>query len=413
MPAPQQDESKDAFIERCIPMVLEEGTADSDEQAVAVCNSMWDDAKRAREMRLRDYTVAEFRGDFPQIEIDPRIDLDALTNGDEDPFFVTLPVAHAGKVSNNGLEYDEELVSQIANQVVGKGGIMGHLKKEERDTAFPIEDADWVGVLRQQDTLWGKAYVPPGEAREYIRRLKARGGKLATSIYGPYKERVPGEARGSHRLKGFRLESLDLAPADRAALNMGGRFAITAQMQSEDEPTGDDDMATREEIIAELTANDLPASLRETVVNEWQNENQQTDRIAELESQVEDRDTLIAELQGQLQQHKAQEFDAALDNVVAETIDWNVDGDGAKDKVSAFRRMYRQRIVAELDDDERDPEKVKEVADTVWQEMKPLAETLRAALAGPAALVGGKKLNGRKIDDSQEAINAARAQTGI
>lgn len=360
---------------------------------------------------LRDYTVAEFRGGFPQIQIDQRVNLDALTAGDDDPFFVTLPVARAGEVSGNGLEYDEELVSQIANQVVGKGGIMGHLKDEERDTAFPIEDVDWVGALRQQDTLWGKAYVPPGEAREYIRRLKARGGKLATSIYGPFQERVPGEAQDSHRLRGFRLESLDLAPADRAALKLGGHFKVTAQMQNENE-TGDDDMPTKEEIIAELTANDLPAHLRKTVVDEWQEENQHEDRISELESQVEDRDTLINELQDQLAEHKVKEFDAALDNQIAELVNWTVDGDEAKEKVNAFRRTIRARIVAELDDDERDPEKVEEIAAEVWEEMKPLAETLRSALAGPAAVVNGK-VRGRELDTSEEAIRAARAKTGI
>jgi hypothetical protein len=42
-PTPKEDESKDDFIERCIPIVLEDGTAENNEQAVAVCMSMWEE----------------------------------------------------------------------------------------------------------------------------------------------------------------------------------------------------------------------------------------------------------------------------------------------------------------------------------------------------------------------------------
>jgi hypothetical protein len=42
MPTPNQGESHDDFISRCVPIVIDDGTADSPEQAVAVCNSIWD-----------------------------------------------------------------------------------------------------------------------------------------------------------------------------------------------------------------------------------------------------------------------------------------------------------------------------------------------------------------------------------
>lgn len=367
----------------------------------------------SKTMMLRDYTVAEFRGDFPQINVDQRVDMGALTKGDDDPFFVTLPVARVGETSANGLVYDDELVRAIEQQAVGKGGIMGHLADDERDTAFPIEDADWVGVLRQGNTLWGKAYIPPGEAREYIRRLKARGGKLATSIYGPYQERLPGEAEGSHRIRGLRLEQLDLAPADRAALQLGGDFAITAQMTETENNDLEDDMPTKQEIIAELKANDLPETLREQIINDWQATNEQEGRVQELEQQVEDRDTLISELKDQLETHRVKEFEAALDNTVAELIDWNVKDEAAQAKVDAFSRTVRGRILSELGE-ERSADKVKETAETVWEEMKPVAEMLRDALSGGAAVVTSRvNGNGRKLEDTPEARQKARARVGI
>ena len=41
MPTPRQGESESDFVSRCIPMVLEEGTAADQAQAVAVCHSMY------------------------------------------------------------------------------------------------------------------------------------------------------------------------------------------------------------------------------------------------------------------------------------------------------------------------------------------------------------------------------------
>jgi len=43
MPTPRQGESRGDFVSRCIPVVLEDGTAQDQDQAVAVCNSMWED----------------------------------------------------------------------------------------------------------------------------------------------------------------------------------------------------------------------------------------------------------------------------------------------------------------------------------------------------------------------------------
>ena len=42
MPKPSENESKEEFISRCVSMVKEEGTAKDNEQAVAICFSMWE-----------------------------------------------------------------------------------------------------------------------------------------------------------------------------------------------------------------------------------------------------------------------------------------------------------------------------------------------------------------------------------
>lgn len=41
MPTPRSSENEQEFISRCIPIVLDEGTAKDQEQAAAICYSIW------------------------------------------------------------------------------------------------------------------------------------------------------------------------------------------------------------------------------------------------------------------------------------------------------------------------------------------------------------------------------------
>ena len=369
-----------------------------------------EDETNASEM-IREYSVGEFRGDFPTIPVDPCIDQDALVKGDDDPFFVTLPIARIGETSANGLVYDEELVGAIEAQIVGRGGTMGHLKPSERDTAFPVEDVDWVGVQREGDTTWAKGYIPPGEAREFVRRLMARRGRLATSIYGPFDQREPLQD-GKWRAKGFRLEQLDLAPADRAALKLGGQFQVTAQMETEPEIEEEINMATKDELIAELTAGDIPQTVREQIVREWQAQNDTQAQLNELTGERDNAQKQATELQTQLDQYLVREFDAKLDARIVELIDWQVTGEDAQGKLDALKHQLKARILAEMGTD-RKVERLAEISESVWGELKPLAEMVRDALAGPRAVVSGKIRDSRKIEDTPETRRKARATLGI
>ena len=50
MPTPEKDEKKKDFIERCIPIVIKDGTAKDGTQANAICNSIWDESKKEAAM---------------------------------------------------------------------------------------------------------------------------------------------------------------------------------------------------------------------------------------------------------------------------------------------------------------------------------------------------------------------------
>src|SRR5262252_8874666 len=48
MPTPDpQNETRQEFMDRCVPQVIADGTAADGAQASAICSSMWDDAKKA------------------------------------------------------------------------------------------------------------------------------------------------------------------------------------------------------------------------------------------------------------------------------------------------------------------------------------------------------------------------------
>src|SRR3989304_3141158 len=46
MPQPAAGENEEAFVSRCIPIVLDEGTADDNSQAAAICHSLWDNRNK-------------------------------------------------------------------------------------------------------------------------------------------------------------------------------------------------------------------------------------------------------------------------------------------------------------------------------------------------------------------------------
>ena len=358
---------------------------------------------------IREYTIGEFRGDFPNVPTADGVDLEALSELDPEPLFVTLPVVpKVGSVSTNGLLYDDRLLGDIEEQINPKrpGANFGHLTDAERDTAFPKPDALWVGALRVGETLWGKAYVRPGAARDYIKTLRAVNGSISTSIFGRGKyEKV---AKGVRRLTRFDLETLDFAPPSRAALGGGVTPSLTAEMSGESAEKEDNDM-DREQIISELTVADVPDALRTAIVEEANAGAVAEERVTELTQGITDRDAQITELTSVVSEFKVREFESALDGRISELLDWSVEGEEAKSKFDAFVRTLRSRVVSELNG-KTETEAINEALTAVWEDLKPLAETVRDALSGPSAIVGGKKNAKQKLDTSPAAVAAARAK---
>jgi len=417
--------------------------------------------------QVHEYTlVTQFGGGAPcpTIPTLSQVDVDALTEGDDDPLFVTLQISEVGRVSKNGVIYDEDLVSTI-EQSIREGGVqalMGHLPDSEISTAFPHSDNGttplagfWVGVLRVGEILWGKAYVPPGNVRKYIRQLKATGGKLGVSFFG--RAHVEEYDDGTRRLIDFELDTLDFAPHNRASLTLAGDFEVTSEIDKQDQ---EGDMPTEINSI-----NDVPQSVREQIRQQVLQETQSTEnaqRVQELEQQVSEQEQTIAEmreygrivteisaflpddadlvaivremndvqmrlveilgkdvslvtrieeLHSTVQEFEQERFNSAVAEQVAELTDWQVSGEINTNRLNMLRQNFQTQVLAQMGDD-RDAKNVAEVAQSVWDNgFRVIAESVRDAMAGPSAFVNSKQQPSdfkeqMKSPDEQKSLKA-------
>jgi len=183
---------------------------------------------------LRDETIAELTGArLPVVPLAPGIDLAALTEGDDAPLFVTLPIAKVG-TSRNGRHYNAAMVEEIAAQVIEKrpGGNLGHLQESERAWRYERPEVLWVGAVVRGDTAYGKGYIPTyaRDTRDFLARAKAAGHAVGTSIYGRWRQGWD-SALGALRVHtGGVLESIDFVPPSRAGVEFAGGMTLASEM---------------------------------------------------------------------------------------------------------------------------------------------------------------------------------------
>lgn len=179
---------------------------------------------------------ARFRGQYPDVPLAPDINVDELTEGDNSPFFVTLPVGRVGAQSRNNRRYPREAVEAIQNAIINDkvGGILGHMRDEDLPYRFDLPVMHWVGATMEGDTLYGKAYIPPSQEklREYLRIQMKKGAKTGTSIFGTAYIEDDGTVRD------LEIQTIDLAHASRVGVPMTAALPlITSETEKpEDKP---------------------------------------------------------------------------------------------------------------------------------------------------------------------------------
>lgn len=219
--------------------------------------------------------VTELRGSYPNVPIASDVDYAALVAGDAEPTFLTIPIGKANVTSGNKRFYDEAWLQELERQTLAKKpiGLMGHLSDADRTTAFPPEAIHWVGAVREGDLLWGKGYIPPGEVRDRIRRYKAQGKSIATSIDG-FAEGSWDESVGAYRMRAnsLRLAQIDIAPSDRAGIPaLAAVPVLTKEMSDPALETKEEEIVTvdKTQVIREMTVEDavlLPKPVREAIL---------------------------------------------------------------------------------------------------------------------------------------------------
>lgn len=231
------------------------------------------EVKEIRQQFTDIMVVTELRGSYPSVPIASDVDYTALIAGDPEPTFLTIPIGKANVKSGNGRYYDESFLTELMRQTLESKpvGLMGHLSDAERATAFPQEALHWVGAVREGDVLWGKAYII-GEARDRVRRYKAAGKSIATSI-DAYASGTWDESLQAYRMdpSTLRLNQIDLAPSDRAGIPALARVPLlTTEMQTPTESVKEEESTMDKlQVIQELTEADarlLPEPVRQAVL---------------------------------------------------------------------------------------------------------------------------------------------------
>lgn len=176
-------------------------------------------------------------------------------------------------------------------------------------------------------------------------------------------------------------------------------------------------MADKAQVIAELTVTDIaaiPAAVRDAIVAEASKQDETQATIAELTSTVEAKEVVISEQNKLIESYRMERLTAAIEGRVAELTDWQVTDDAGKDKLKKMRELLKGQILTRLGSDPK-AERVAEMADAAWEDLKPIAEMLRDALSGPPAIVNGKvRETGRKpLEDTPENRIRAAAAMGI
>lgn len=328
--------------------------------------------------------VTELRGSYPNVSIAAGVDFQALIENDPTPMFLTLPIGKVGATSGNKRHYDEAFVQELERQTLSEKpiGLMGHLSRAERDTAFPPEAIHWIGAAREGDTLWGKAYVVPGPVRERIARYKAQGKTIATSI-DAIAEGVWDEGIKAYRMsaKSLRLNQIDIAPADRAGIPALASVPIlTTEMDAPlPEPQQEPEM-DKLQVIREMTPEDaalLPEPVRQAVLSNVQVA-PEVALVTELRAALgveadADLKTLITEMRASVETQRTQAVQACITEL-ATTGDKAIKPDTVRGLVV---EMVKARQPATVEDAER-----------IYGEVVEMNAVKAALKAAPVAVMG-------------------------
>ncbi len=306
--------------------------------------------------------VSEFRGQFPEVPVANGVNLEELlaAYGDDDPVFITLPIAEIGAISRDKLIYDENFVNLLAQQINEKRpyGIRGHEMDINR---HPDPEFFWLGAkIDETGKLWAKAYVRAGSpAREEVKARKAMNSQIGTSVFGL------GSLKPTER--GLEVESFDLI-----RLDVGDPSVVSLP------PRGD--FTLTKQTIGGTQMTEITEEIRNRVIAEYLKENDTQQVIAQLRNDLTQAQQENEKLKAELEKAAKEKRELAAKAFVAEFTS----GLGDTPAAQNLRKLFQSRIVAEFATSEIKDDVVKRVWD---DEFKELSAAIVVQTVGGAANV--------------------------
>lgn len=253
-----------------------------------------------------------------EIAIESLVDIKKLTEGDPDPFFATVKALRVGK-SGNKKNFSMENLKQVLAQLP-LYGYKGHIKEEEISYRFREPVTSWIGGKIIEDWLYVKGYISP--QHESLRKdvaLSLKVGRpMPVSILGFMKLKKQGEY---YDVLDINMLSIDWANPGVEGIK-GTQVIEVGKEQAKNQTTKEDDMPTKEEILAALTKDEIKTA-RPDLVGSIQSEMQESDEAKkQKEKDKTERDTLEKENKDL----KKQVIDTHRDKLLAEIQDENIRG---------------------------------------------------------------------------------------
>lgn len=321
---------------------------------------------------VSDKRICEMVSEMSMINVpvDPRIDIDTITADDPDPKFVNVEVIRAG-VSNNNRRYNNNIVKEISQLIVGCQGFFGHPDPSKYGFEFREPQCIYVGSIIDEmpdglNRCIAKAYLfKTSQLREWVPKSIAAGNPMTVSINGSADIMRGGDIIDVVHMTD--LQSVDWANPGTEGLETSKAMSVVTEMNE-----GGNKMAetiNAQDIIKNVSVAELRAYnpgaydtiIKGTTVQELQAINpalvqsiiesnmitemeftiggkKENVKVSELQAKFDGYEATITELNSKFQ--KA-ELDAYKNQKIAEMVD--------EDHIEAFKKRVTGNTKAEID----------------------------------------------------------------
>lgn len=321
---------------------------------------------------VSDKRICEMVSEMSMINVpvDPRIDIDIITADDPDPKFVNVEVIRAG-VSNNNRRYNNNIVKEISQLIVGCQGFFGHPDPSKYGFEFREPQCIYVGSIIDEmpdglNRCIAKAYLfKTSQLREWVPKSIAAGNPMTVSINGSADIMRGGDIIDVVHMTD--LQSVDWANPGTEGLETSRAMSVVTEMNE-----GGNKMAetiNAQDIIKNVSVAELRAYnpgaydtiIKGTTVQELQSINPalvqsiiESNRITEMEFTIggKKENVKVSELQAKFDGYEATitelnnkfqkaELDAYKNQKIAEMVD--------EDHIEAFKKRVTGNTKAEID----------------------------------------------------------------